>query len=180
MNDMNKLALPISILALLGCIATFFMTRSKSDLVYVDINELVEGYDRTKVERKAFDEKANTLRANVDSLMVNWQHELQSYEKERGGMSKKELQLKQELLQNKQQQINNYQQAIQKQIQEEDQKMTQTVINDINDYVKEYGENNGYRIIFGAGGNGNIMYAEDGAGLTGEILIGLNKQFNGK
>ena len=45
-------------------------------------------------------------------------------------MTKKELELKQQILSNKQQQLNNYQQAVQKQIAEEDQKSTQTVIND--------------------------------------------------
>ena len=63
-------------------------------------------------------------------------------------MSKKELELKQQLLSNKQQQINNYQQAVQKQIQEEDQKATQTVINDINDYVKAFGKEKGYKNHF--------------------------------
>ncbi|WP_339141955.1 OmpH family outer membrane protein [Croceitalea sp. MTPC5] len=177
---MNKLALPISILALLASVFLFFYSQSKSDLVYVDINKLVEGYDRTAKEREAFDKKTTTLKANVDSLMVNWQNELKTYEKERSSMTKKELKLKQELLQNKQQQINNYQQAIQKQIQEEDQKMTQTVINDINDYVKDYGKQKGYTIIFGASGSGNIMYAGDASDLTPIILEGLNADYNGK
>ncbi|UOY08632.1 OmpH family outer membrane protein [Muricauda sp. SCSIO 64092] len=177
---MNKLTLPIAILALLASAATFFYSQPNEQLVYVDINKLVEGYARTKVERAAFEKKAGTLKANVDSLVVNWQDELKTYEKERSSMSKKELELKQELLQNKQQQINNYQQAIQKQIQEEDQKMTQTVINDINDYVRDYGKKKGYRIIFGAGGSGNIMYAEDTSDLTQTVLDGLNAQYQGK
>ncbi|QLG47307.1 OmpH family outer membrane protein [Costertonia aggregata] len=177
---MNKLALPIAIIALIASISSFFVLNSKSDLVYVDVNKLIEGYKRTKVERDAFSKKADVLKANVDSLITNWQNELKNYEKERSSMSKKELGLKQELLGNKQQQLNNYQQAIQKQIQEEDKKMTQTVVNDINGYVKEYGKQNGYRVIFGAGGNGNIMYAEDGADLTNEVLTGLNKQYEGK
>ncbi|BFP40643.1 OmpH family outer membrane protein [Flavobacteriaceae bacterium GF1] len=179
-HPMNKLALPIAVLALLASILTFFLGQSKSELVYVDINQLVEGYERTKVERTAFEKKASTLKANVDSLMVSWQDELKNYEKERSSMTKKELELKQELLQNKQQQIGNYQQAIQKQIQEEDQKMTQTVINDINDYVKDYGKQNGFRIIFGAKGSGNIMYAEDASDLTETILDGLNAQYQGR
>lgn len=176
----NKLALPLAIIALLAAIATFFLSQTNAELVYVDVNKLMEGYNRTKVEREAFNKKASAMKANVDSLMTDWQNELKSYEKERSQLSKKELDLKQQLLQNKQQQIGNYQQAIQKQIQEEDQKMTQTVINDINDYVKEYGEKHGHRIIFGAQGSGNIMYAEAGADLTDEILIGLNQQYNGK
>ncbi|MGY0408627.1 MAG: OmpH family outer membrane protein, partial [Polaribacter sp.] len=106
--------------------------------------------------------------------------ELKDYEKNRSKYSKKELALKQELLGNKQQQINNYQKAIQKQVQKEDKKATQTVINDINDFVKEYGKKKGYKIIFGASGSGNIMYADETSDLTKIVLEGLNKEFEGK
>ncbi len=177
---MNKFSFPIAVLALLIATGSFFLFQNKTDLVYVDVNKLIEGYKRTKVERKVFKKKTDVLKANVDSLIVSWQNELKSYEKERAKMSKKEIELKQELLTNKQNQLNNYQQAVQKQIQEEDQKMTQTVVNDINDYVKEYGKNKGYPIIFGAGGNGNIMYAEDASDLTQEVLEGLNAHYEGK
>jgi outer membrane protein len=177
---MNKFSLPISILALIIAASSFFYFKSSSDQVYVDVNKLLDGYKRTKVVRAGFEQKAKTLNANVDSLMVEWQAEIKLYEKERSSMSKKELELKQELLGNKQQQIGNYQQAVKEQIQEEDKKATQTVINDINDYVKEYGEKNNYRIILGASGGGTIMYASDEADLTQEILLGLNKEFEGK
>lgn len=177
---MNKLSLPLAIIALIASVASFFYFQNQSELVYVDVNKLIEGYKRTKVERETFNKKTETLKANVDSLMTSWQKELQTYEKERSGMTKKELELKQQLLSNKQQQLNNYQEAIQKQIQEEDQKMTQTVVNDINDYVKEYGKDHGYPIIFGAGGGGNIMYAEEGLDLTTKVLDGLNTQYEGK
>ncbi|MFC4221157.1 OmpH family outer membrane protein [Flagellimonas marina] len=179
-HAIGKGAIIISVLALVSSLTTFFISQPKSESVYVDVNRLLENYERTKVDREAFTEKANVMKANVDSLMTDWQDELKTYEKERSSMTKKELALKQELLQNKQQQINNYQQAIQKQIQEEDQKMTQTVVNDINDFVKEYGKKYGHRIIFGAQGNGNIMYAEEGADLTDKILEGLNQQYHGK
>jgi outer membrane protein len=179
-NTLNKLALPLSVMALLASLVTIVISSSKSELVYVDVNQLLEGYDRTKVEQQAFEKKAAVMKANVDSLLTDWQDELKTYEKERASMTEKELALKQELLQSKQQQINNYQQAIQKQIQEEDQKITQTVVNDINDYVKEYGKDHGHRIIFGAQGSGNIMYAEQGADLTDKVLEGLNKQYHGQ
>lgn len=177
---MNKLALPLSLIAIAASIFSFFYLNSSSELVYVDVNKLLDGYQRTKIVKAEFEEKAKTLNANVDSLMVDWQNEIKSYEKERSTMSKKELELKQQLLGNKQQQINNYQQAIQKQIQEEDKKSTQTVINDINDYIKEYGKKHKYKIIFGASGGGNIMYADEVTDLTQEVLKGLNAEFQGK
>ena len=158
----------------------FYSINYEKNQVYVDVNRLLEGYKRTKEVRSEFETKAKNLNANVDSLMTDWQKEIKLYEKERSAMSGKELELKQELLSNKQQQLNNYQQAIQKQIEEEDKKSTQTVINDINDYVKEYGKKNNYEIIFGASGSGSIMYASDKADLTDEVLLGLNSEFDGK
>ena len=177
---MKKIALILSTVALTVTVANFFYSQEKSSLVYVDVNKLLEGYKRTKVVRAEFEKKAKLLKSNVDSLVTDWQKELKLYEKERSGYSKKELKLKQELLSNKQQQINNYQQAIQKQIQEEDKKSTQTVINYINDFVTEYGKSKRYKIIFGASGGGNIMYADKSADLTDKVLDGLNEEFEGK
>jgi outer membrane protein len=177
---MKKITLLTAFVALVLAAVSFYYSQKSSEQVYVDVNKLLDGYKRTKVVRAEFEVKAKTLTANVDSLVTGWQKELKDYEKNRSKYSKKELELKQELLSNKQQQINNYQQAIQKQVQEEDKKATQTVINDINDFVKEYGKKKGYKIIFGASGSGNIMYADESSDLTPFVLEGLNKEFEGK
>lgn len=167
-------------LAIIISFIAFYFAKSGSDLVYVDVNKLVEGYKRTKTVKVEFDKKAAAMKANVDTLIADWQKELKNYEKERTTMTPNELKLKQELLTNKQQQVNGYQEAIQKQMQDEDKKITQTIINDINDYVKEYGKKKGYKIIFGASGGGNIMYADESADLTEEVLKGLNDDYGKK
>lgn len=172
--------LTISLLALVFSLYGIYKSFNSSELVYVDVNKLIQGYKRTKIAKAEFDKKATTMKGNIDSLVGKWQKELQSYEKERASLSAKELKLKQELLANKQQQINGYQEAIQKQIQEEDKKITQTVINDINDYIKEYGKSHGYKIIFGASGGGNIMYADESTDLTEKVLKGLNAEYDKK
>jgi outer membrane protein len=177
---MKRLPIILSAVAIVLAALSIYFSRSSSQLVYVDVNKLMEGYKRTKVAKADFDKKATTMKGNIDSLMTGWQKELQAYEKERVSLSPKELKLKQELLQNKQQQINGYQEAIQKKIQEEDKKVTQTVINDINDYVKEYGKKHGYKIIFGASGGGNIMYAAESTDLTEVVLNGLNAEYEKK
>lgn len=177
---MKKLPLALAIIAVIISAISLFKTTSKTEQVYVDVNKLLEGYSRTSIVRADYEKKATLMRSNVDSLMSTWQEELKTYEKERKSMTKKELALKEELLSTKQQQISNYQQAIRKQLQEEDQKVTQTVINDINDFVKEYGKDKGYQIILGATGAGTIMYADEGTDLTPEILEKLNVSFEGK
>ena len=78
----------------LSIIAIYF-AKSSSELVYVDVNKLITGYSKTKIAKAEFDKKANLMKANVDSLISNWQNELKSYEKERTSFSPKELKLKQ-------------------------------------------------------------------------------------
>ena len=177
---MKKLIPILASCTVLLSLFSLYKAYQSTNLVYVDVNKLLESYKRTEIVRSEFEKKAKTLQSNVDSLILGWQEDLKTYEKERSKMTKKEISLKQELLNNKQQQISSYQQAIQKQIQEEDKKATQTVINDINDYVKEYGKKKGYEIIFGASGSGNIMYADEGTDLTEKILEGLNNEIEGK
>jgi outer membrane protein len=177
---MNKITLYVATVAVVLSVVAIYFAKSSSQLVYVDVNKLITGYEKTKVAKAEFDKKANLMKSNVDSLVANWQKELKNYEKERTSFSPKELKLKQELLGNKQQQINSYEEAIQKKIQEEDKRVTQTVINDINDYIKEYGKGHSYQIIFGASGGGNIMYADESTDLTEEILKGLNAEYGKK
>lgn len=176
----NKVFVGLSVLTFSISLLAIYLAKSSSELVYVDVNKLIEGYSRTKTARLEYDKKATSMKSSIDSLVAEWQKELQAYEKEQSLLTPNELKLKQELLGNKQQQISNYQEAVQKQIQEEDKKMTQTVVNDINDYVKEYGKRNGYKIIFGASGGGNIMYADESSDLTEEVLKGLNAEYGKK
>lgn len=75
---MNKLTLPIAIIALITSVGSFFFLQPSTELVYVDVNKLLEGYNRTEIVKKAFDKKAQTMKANVDSLVSNWQTETQS------------------------------------------------------------------------------------------------------
>lgn len=176
---MKKLSPLLAIIAIAVSAFALLKSYQSDNYVYVDINKLLEGYKRTEVVKVEYEKKAKNLQSNVDSLIVGWQKELKIYEKERSKYTKKERVLKQELLGNKQKQISNYQDAVNRQIQEEDQKATQTIINDINDFVKEYGKKNGYKIIFGASGSGNIMYASEGTDLTDTVLNGLNEEFSG-
>ena len=54
------------------------------------------------------------------------------------------------------------------------------IIKQINQYTYDYGKENGYDIIFGANGSGNIMYGNDKVDITKQITDFLNKKYAGK
>lgn len=154
-----------------------WMYSTQRKVAYVDSNELMSNYKGMKDAKQEYEGKMKVWKANVDSLMMGWEKELKAYEKERRTMSKKEIKLKEELLRNKQEQIGNYQKAVQENAMKEEQMATQTVVNQVNDFLKEYGKEHSYDFIYGANASGNIVYANEGYDITQEVLEGLNKEY---
>ncbi len=171
----NKIFNAVVIIAIF--VLAYFQFVKNDQVVYVDNNVLMREYKGMQFMRTEYEKKAVVWQANIDTLITNWEAELHSYEKERNSMSSKERQLKEELLRSRQQQINQYREAMAQKAREEEQKMTQTVLNEVNDYIKEYGKRKGYKYILGATGSGNIVYAKDANNITDDVLKGLNEEY---
>ncbi len=172
----------LTVLAVLLTVSVIYFwydkTNAKDEIAYIELNTVIEKYQGMIDARSEFEAKSKTMRANVDTLVAEWEAELKAYEKERKSMSKKEIELKQELLRNKQQQINGYSEATEKKIQEEEQLSSQNVLNEINEFVMDFGKKSGYGFVIGANGTGNLLYANEDYNLTDAILEGLNKEYN--
>ena len=61
----------------------------------------------------------------------------------------------------------------------QNQQYTEAVLKQINQYTLEYGEKHGYDYIYGAAGNGSMMYAKDANDITKEVLQYINKKYEG-
>ncbi len=161
-------------------ILNFYLLYSQlnhEDLVFVDSSRLINGYKGMADARKVYQQKAIVWQANVDTLINEIQNELKKFEKENTKMTTKERDLTRQLLQNKQLQLADYQKATQEKAAQEDGQMTKQVVDEINQYIKDYGKSNGLRIILAATDYGNIAYAQDEIDITDEILEGLNKKY---
>jgi len=95
-------------------------------------------------------------------------------------MTKKEKELSQELIRTKQKQLMDYQRAMNEKAAQEDNTMTGQVLEQVNAYVKKYGEDKGYQIIMAATDYGNVAYADESLNVTDEVLEGLNKLYTGQ
>jgi outer membrane protein len=54
------------------------------------------------------------------------------------------------------------------------------IIQQMSQYVADYGKQNGYSYIYGNDGNGSLMYAEDSKNLSKEVLQYINSKYSGK
>lgn len=173
---LKKILLPLNTFLILLVIGfMLFNFRSpKERLAYVDSNKLLENYQGMVKARKAYNSKAAGWQANIDTLTLDLQRAIKDFEKESRSMSEKEVELSKKLLRVKQQNLADYQKAIQEKAKQEDLQLTQEVVNTLNAYLKKYGEENNYEIIFAATEIGNIVYADHAIDITDKVLQGLN------
>lgn len=54
------------------------------------------------------------------------------------------------------------------------------ILDQLNQYIKDYGFNNGYDYVFGATGDGNILYGAEPADITEEVIKFINDSYQGK
>ncbi len=78
----------------------------------------------------------------------------------------------------KEQQLTSYRDAVRQQAQQENERLTKAVLEEINGYLKQYGKEKGYTFILAATNNGNIVYAAPGTDISEEVLHGLNRQYD--
>jgi outer membrane protein len=177
----SRLSLVIGLFSFSGLIVlAIYVFSIPQKLVYVDSAKLVNEYKGMQDARAAYQRKAVTWKANIDTLTNEVHQQIMSYEKESSKLTPKERQLTQDLIRTKQKQLMDYQQAMNTQAQQEDTKMTGEVVQQINAYLRKYGEENGYKIVMAATEYGNIAYADEGLDITDDVLTGLNNEYSGK
>lgn len=158
-------------------IVVYFQFSSNQKIVYIDSNQLLNGYKGMQDARNEFQQKATLWQANVDTLMKEVQTAIMDYEKESQQMTAKEKELNKELIRTKQRQLQDYQAAMRDKSAQEDQQMTEKVLTTVNAFMTEYGKKNNYKVIFGATTSGNIIYADETINVTDEVLELLNARY---
>lgn len=146
----------INLIAIASC-------SGKSKLVYVNPTKLLQGYHSAQAQHELFQAKARDWQLRIDSLGTELQALRSAPAATRAA---------------KEQQLGQYREAIQQRAQQENQRLTQAVLAEINAYLKQYGKEKGYTFILGATESGNIVYAADGTDITDDVLKGLNAQYD--
>ena len=154
----------------------FFHFSNQQKVAYIDSPKVINAYQGMVDARKVYQGKVAIWKANIDTLAKEIQKEIIKYEGESSKLTSKEKELTKQLIQTKQQQLAEYQKAINEKAGQEDAAATKKVIDEINAYIKKYGEEKNYTIVLAATEYGNIAYAKDYLDITDKVIEGLNKK----
>ena len=161
--------------AVLFLLSGFYLNNDK--IAYVDSGKILNEYKGSAEAKKAYESKAKVWQDNIDTLTNEVKFAIAKYEKSLATMSKKEQELSKQLIQVKQRELADYQHGIQENAKQEDGKLTQSVVVQINAYLTKYGKEHNYKMILIANQSGTIAYAREGLDITSDVLEGLNKEY---
>ena len=172
------------VIALLSFGLNIFLLTDKytgdKKIAYVRSTELVYGYLGMKEAHNKFEEKTKRIQSNIDTLQKDYQLAFSRYSTEAPHLSKEEKAEREQVLMKQQESLVNYAQNVEGKMKEEEQNNTQSVLNQINSFVEEYGKEKGDEVILGTTLSGNLLYGDEAIDITKEVLEKLNKNYKGE
>ena len=152
-----------------------FYSNKPSKVAYIKNVEVYNEFGLKKELEAKITTVKNKRKSILDSLML----QLKMYSAQienNNGRAKNELRLfqiqKQDYLQKE------------KEFDEDNQRLagqySQQIWKQINQYVADFGKENNYSFIYGASGDGTIMFAQDKYDLTKELTVYINNKYSGE
>lgn len=176
----NNISLIVSALSIALSLLLVFGAFNKKKIAYVRSSELVYSYLGMKDAHNKFEQKSQMWKANIDTLQRNYQTSISQYSMESPKLSAHDKEEREQILSQQQQSLRSYTEAINSKMQDEDKKMTEGVLNQINSFIENYGREHGYEVILGTTVSGNVLYGDDAIDITQEVLAALNTNYKGE
>ncbi len=146
-------------------------------IAYIESAKLLDGYQGMKDARRAFETKAKGWERQNQGLVSNFRTAVEAYQKQAPTLTPEQRAATEQKLQAQQQQSGEQQQKLQALAQQEEAKLTQSVLGSVNKKVEAYGKAHGYKLILVAAPSGTIAYGRKDLDLTTPVLAYLNQTY---
>jgi len=165
-SKLSYLILFISVLAMgLGAYAVYRVEATPTRNAFVDLVYLYREFKYTKERGNMFDDKIAPIKAKLDTINMQLGYIASGDAVQNNGYA--------EYLITYRDSLTGYAENLKAEYDSE-------IWARINTYVQEFGHENDYSIIFGAAGNGSIMYSDSTVNITQDVLRYMNEKYDGK
>ncbi|MCA6435645.1 MAG: OmpH family outer membrane protein [Bacteroidota bacterium] len=150
------------------------LTNMQTKLVFVDMNALYSEFALSKELNKNLETVIKSRKKIVDSLYNVLQDK--TFEMKTKNITSKEAI---EYMAKLEQEFYYKEQDFEKQNQESNREYNIKIWNQLNQYVEDYGKENKCTFVYGANGQGSIMFADEKNNHTKLIIQYVNDRYNG-
>jgi outer membrane protein len=170
-NKWIAIGFGVLLFSLLGLCTAIYLKIPKT--AYISTSQVYEGFNfKNELEAK-FQGVKKTRESYLDSMKIELEMEYKELEEQKQESADwKKFQMLREQYFSKEAE---FEQSNTELLQQYNDQIWER----LNQYIKEYGEKNDYTYIFGATGEGSLMFALDGKNITEQILEHVNNQYEG-
>jgi outer membrane protein len=169
----NILIMVMSVTLLAGAVA-LILIMNKPKTGYVLIEQVYSNFDFKKELEKKYDSIKMERKKIIDSLEMNLR------------LAELQLRKKKSITDIEAQEFDSAKQVFflkSKQMNEDNASLSaqydKQILTQLNQYIKNYGTENGYEYIFGNDNNGSLMYADNTHNISDEVTKYVNAKYNG-
>jgi len=146
-------------------------------VAFINSDSVLKHYDYFEASGKVFDEKRNKLEQEYRNRAIGLQNEITSYQRNVSSMTMGQVKAVEEDLGKKQQNLQLYQQSLGQQLEEEQVKMQRELYERITTFLKKYGAEQGYNIVFKYDVSSDILFAGEALNISDAVTKGLNDEY---
>lgn len=174
---LTQLAVGLSAVCLVVSSITLVLVFEKGtseSYAFIKTSEVYDQFELKKELAAQYTQIENSRKLVLDSMKVR----MDQLERQ---LRATEAPSKSEVLQyqNLGQELNELNNSYTQELQEVQDRFNEQIWSRINQYVKDYGDEKGIELIFGANGNGNIMHGGNEKDITNEVTAYINEKYSG-
>ena len=151
-----------------------------SNIVYVNSDSLLNNYTFFKSKKSEFEGKENQIKSHLQAESERLQKDAADYQDRAATMSDNERAKKEDELMQRQQALMKKKDDLLNAFDEEQSKFNEQLYAKLSAFLKKYNKDKNYTFILGYQKGGGILFANDSLDITGQVLEGLNKEFEEK
>ncbi|MHB8207685.1 OmpH/Skp family outer membrane protein [Mucilaginibacter sp.] len=158
--------------------STSATSGDKPTTVYVNSDTLYSKYNYAKDVNNALQAKLKAAQSDMQSKLDAFQREGVDYQKNAATMPADQRQVTEQRLQREQQQLQGYQQNESAQLQDDKAAQYQKVYDKVDDFVKQYSKQNGYKLVLTYSKQvQTVIYGDPSLDITADVVKGLNDAY---
>ncbi len=179
-NNKRGLFLSLCLALIVGAGFVFLMLRTQPQplkLGYVQADYLFQNYAGSMEAYADMQTQTADWSQDLDSLSNAYKAVFASYSNQKQQLEKTQRQQLEQQLKQQQTAFERYHTEVEEQRQALDERMTKALVTQIDSYLRDYAQEQGYDMIFTTGKQGNLAYSKEIYNITEPVLAYLNKRY---
>lgn len=162
----------------MSSLISFLIVRNVTPkIAYIRTNEVLLNYAGMKDARALIEDKRSRVQQSLDTLEASYNTTVADYNKSYLSLNSQAREDREKYIKAQQRDLYQYTQSVKEKHAEEERKITEGIVNQINSYVKQYSEEHKYSIVFGTTSEGSVMYGNEANDITKDVLEYLNSNY---